>query len=262
MKKIFTFIAIALAMTACNRTNPFLTEWDTPYGIPPFDQIRTSDYIPALKAGIEQQNAEIEAIVSNPDAPTFENTIVALENSEKALARALDTFYPLESSNSSQEYRDLDTELSPLLSSINDDIVMNPQLFKRVKAVYEGLASSGLDKEQKKLVKNIYKNFVQSGANLTAADQEKLRKLNTEISMLQLQFSQNLLHETNNTFVTVDKLSDLEGLSQADIDRAAAMAEEHGQKGKWMFNMQRTSCNPVLQYCKNRELRKKVYLAY
>lgn len=242
--------------------NCLLKKSDNKHGIESFDKLTAADYREAALVGIEKQKEAIKAITSNPDAPTFENTIVALENSEKALARALDTFYPLESSNSSQEYRDLDTELSPLLSSINDDIVMNPQLFKRVKVVYEGLASSGLDKEQKKLVKNIYKNFVQSGANLTAADQEKLRKLNTEISMLQLQFSQNLLHETNNTFVTVDKLSDLEGLSQADIDRAAAMAEEHGQKGKWMFNMQRTSCNPVLQYCKNRELRKKVYLAY
>ena len=139
---------------------------------------------------------------------------------------------------------------------------MNPALFSRVKKVYDDINSTDLTHEQKKVVEKIYKRFERNGANLNDADKARLSQLNEEISALQIQFSSNLLHETNNTFVTVDKLSDLEGLSQADIERAAEMAKEQGQEGKWMFNMQRTSCNPVLQYCKNRELRRKVYNAY
>ena len=139
---------------------------------------------------------------------------------------------------------------------------MNDKLFQRVKAVYENQGQANYDKEQKKLIENYYKRFVRNGANLNDADKEKLAKLNNEISMLQLQFDQNLLHETNNTFVTVDKLEDLDGLPQSNIDAAAKMAKDNGQEGKWMFNMQRASCNPVLQFCTNRDLRKKVYDAY
>lgn len=271
------FIAASLLVASCKSqgttelttkvedmvsTNSLLRKSTNIHAIESFDKLTAGDYREAALVGIEKQKTAIRAITTNTAAPTFENTIVALDVSDKELMRALETFYPLESSNSTQEYRDLDKELSPLLSSHNDDIVMNPELFRRVKKVYDDVDTNALNKEQRKLVENIYKRFVQSGANLSAADQEKLRQLNQEISMLQLQFSQNLLYETNNTFVTVEKLSDLDGLSQADIDRAAAMAEAQGQKGKWMFNMQRTSCNPVLQYCTNRELRKKVYLAY
>lgn len=242
--------------------NSLLTKSTNKHAIESFDKLTAKDYREATMVGIEKQKEAIRAITTNAAAPTFENTIVALDGSEKELMRALETFYPLENSNSTQEYRDLDKELSPILSAHNDDVMMNPELFRRVKAVYDDMDSTKLDKEQRKLVENIYKRFAQSGANLSAADQETLRNLNQEIAMLQLQFSQNLLYETNNTYVTVDKLSDLDGLSQSDIDRAAAMAKAQGQEGKWMFNMQRSSCNPVLQYCTNRELRKKVYLAY
>ena len=149
-----------------------------------------------------------------------------------------------------------------MFSSHSDDIYMNAELFARVKAVYEQREGLGLNAEQQKVLENIYDRFVNSGAELSDEQKAKLRELNKELSMLQLTFSQNLLHETNNTFVTVDNIEELAGLPEANIAAAAKMAEQNGQAGKWMFNMQRPSCNPVLQYCENRELREKVYNAY
>ena len=232
------------------------------HAIESFDKISIDNYREAFLDGMEKQTQRIKDIINNPAAPTFANTIVALEQSGEELDRAEGTFYPLSSSNSTQEIRDLSKEMSPLFSKHGDDIYMNPDLFKRVKTVYDDMDSAQLTHEQMKVVEKIYKQFERNGANLQDADKERLSQLNQEISALQLQFSNNLLHETNNTFVTVESLSELEGLPQADIERAAQMAEQQGQKGKWMFNMQRASCNPVLQYCKNRELRRKVYDAY
>ena len=178
------------------------------------------------------------------------------------LRKVRGTFSPLSSSNSNDEIRALQREISPLSSAHSDDINLNADLFARVKAVYEQKDQLTLTAEEKTVLENTYKRFVNSGAELSDADKEKLRALNQEISMLQLTFSQNLQHETNNTFVVANSLEELKGLPQANIDAAAKMAADNGQAGKWMFNMQRPSCNPVLQYCENRELREKVYKAY
>lgn len=242
--------------------NSLLTKSKNAHGIESFEQITTNDYRQATLKGIEEQKKEIDAIIKNTETANFENTIAALDNSGALLRRAEMTYGPLESSNSTDSLRALSKEMSPIMSQHNDDIYMNQDLFARVKKVYDEQSSANLDKEQKKLLENIYKRFERNGANLSDADKEKLRKLNLEISELQLAFSQNLLHETNNTYVVAYSLEELEGLPQANIERAAKMASEHGQEGKWMFNMQRASCNPVLQYCKNRELRHKVYDAY
>ena len=242
--------------------NALMAKSNNKHAIESFDKISIDNYREAFLDGMEKQTQRIKDIINNPAAPTFANTIVALEQSGEELDRAEGTFYPLSSSNSTQEIRDLSKEMSPLFSKHGDDIYMNPDLFKRVKTVYDDMDSAQLTHEQMKVVEKIYKQFERNGANLQDADKERLSQLNQEISALQLQFSNNLLHETNNTFVTVESLSELEGLPQADIERAAQMAEQQGQKGKWMFNMQRASCNPVLLYCKNRELRRKVYDAY
>ena len=279
MKKItlMTMIATTMAMGGCKMQenanteviteqaasdNALIAKSNNKHSIESFGKIGVNEYKEAFLKGMEKQNARIKEIINNPDAPTFANTIAALENSGEELERAEYTFEPIENSNSTQELRDLSKEMSPAFSKHNDDIYMNPALFSRVKKVYDDINSTDLTHEQKKVVEKIYKRFERNGANLNDADKARLSQLNEEISALQIQFSSNLLHETNNTFVTVDKLSDLEGLSHADIERAAEMAKEQGQEGKWMFNMQRTSCNPVLQYCKNRELRRKVYNAY
>ena len=265
IKKHLLMAAIAIAACSCGgqkSDNPLFNEFDTPYGIAPFSEITIDHYREGMLRGMEEQKAEIAAIVNNPEAPTFENTIVALDQCGELLRKVRGTFSPLSSSNSTEEIRALQKEMSPISSAHSDDINLNPALFARVKAVYEQKDKLTLTPEQAKVLENTYDRFVKSGAELSDADKEKLRALNQEISMLQLTFSQNLQHETNNTYVVANSLEELKGLPQANIDAAAKMAADNGQEGKWMFNMQRPSCNPVLQYCENRELREKVYKAY
>lgn len=243
--------------------NPFLRPFTTPHGIAPFSLITTAHYREATLWGMEQQKKEVEAIANSKKKPTFHNTVAALDQSGKLLDKVLSIFYPLTSSNSTEEFRELQKELMPLLSAHSDNINLNPKLFARVKAVYENKrAQSKLSHEERSLLEKTYKGFVRGGANLNDGQKEQLRKINGELAELELQFEQNLMFETNKTFVTVDKLEDLKGLPQDNIDRAAQLAKENGQEGKWMFNMQRASCNPVLQYAENRELRRRVYLAY
>lgn len=266
MKKYFLIATLALACAEGGRAqtaNPLLSaSYGTPYEIAPFGEITIDDYREGFIKGMQQQKQEVEAIIKNRALPDFENTIVALDRSGELLRKVQSTFGPLSSSNSTEATRALQKELSPLLSAHHDDIYLNPQLFAKVKAVYGNRQKFHLDKEQSKLLENIYKNFVRGGADLNDEQKATLRGLNSEISMLQLNFSQNLMHETNNTFVTVDNLEELDGLPEANITAAAQMAKANGKEGKWMFNMQRPSCNPVLQYCKNRDLRKRVYEAY
>ena len=259
--------ALSLALCGCSQQpkeqeNPLLSEFSTPYGIAPFADITIDNYREGMLKGIEEQKAEIQAIIDNSDEPTFENTIVALDQCGKLLRRVRGTFSPISGSNSSSETRALEKEMSPIFSTHNDDIYLNEKLFARVKSVYDSRETLTLTPEQSKILENIYDRFVNSGAELSDEKKEQLRALNKEISMLQLNFTQNLLHETNNTFVVAESIEELKGLSQANIDAAAKMAADNGQPGKWMFNMQRPSCNPVLQYCENRELRRKVYEAY
>ena len=267
MKKSTTIIstvaasAVLFGCASTSSTNPLFEESKNVHGIESFELLTVDHFREAMIEGMKQQRAEIDSIVNNTEEPTFENTVAALDQSGKLLERAEMTFDPLDNSNSTEETQALSTEMSPLLSAHSDDIFMNQALFERVKKVYENMPQV-LTAEQKKLTEEIYKQFERNGANLNDADKETLRKLNQEISTLQVQFSQNLLYETNNTFVVVDKKEELEGLPQANIDRAAEMAKENGQEGKWFFNMQRASCNPVLQYCSNRDLRRRVYEAY
>ena len=266
-KHLFLATVATLLLAGCTSekttTNPFFAEqYGTEYEIPPFSEITTEHIREALLKGYEEQKQEIIAIADNAEEPTLENTILALDNAGELLTKVSSVFGPLSSSNSTQEFRDLEKEIAPLSSEMSTLIYMNDKLFQRVKKLYDGQASMNYTKEQAKLIEKYYTRFVRNGALLNEADKQKLAELNKEISMAQLEFEQNLLHETNNTFVIVDKLEDLDGLPQENITRAAEMAKKNGQEGKWMFNMQRASCNPVLQFCNNRELRKKVYDAY
>ena len=264
MKKLL-ILAMAFAACGCSgnkSANPLFNDFSAPFGIAPFAEITIEDYREGLLKGMEEQKAEVEAIIANPEAPTFENTIVALDQCGELLRKVRGVFGPLSSSNSTDEMRALEKELSPLFSAHSDDINLNEALFARVKAVYESREQLDLTAEEQKVLENQYKRFVNSGAELNAEQKARLRELNTQLSMLQLNFSQNLLHETNNTFVVVESIEELAGLPEGNIAAAAKMAEEQGQPGKWMFNMQRPSCNPVLQYCSNRALREKVYNAY
>lgn len=263
---------LAVALTACgssgNKTetttngNPLLTEFTTPFGVPPFDKIELDDYMPAFKEGIAQQQKDVEDIVKQKAAPDFENTIVALDQSGDLLRKVSTIFYGLNSANTNDEMQALSRELSPLLSKNSDDIRLNPALFARVKTVYDNQQSMNLNKEQKKLLEETYKSFVRGGANLNAEQQARLRQLNSEISMLQLTFGQNMLKETNDFQLIIDNKDDLSGLPESLIMNAEVAARTAGLEGKWLFTLHNPSVMPFLQYADNRALREKIFNGY
>ena len=273
MNKTLMAAGLAVILGACSSSkksdvaegatpNPFFAEYTTPFGVPPFDQIEVAHYKPALLKGMEEQSKEIEAIVANPDAPTFENMIVALDQSGELLTKVMYAFGGQSSVNTTDEIQELERELYPLLSKHSDDISLNPQLFARVKSVYENQASFHLDKEQKKLLEETYKSFVRGGANLPEDKQAKLRELNEKISMLQLTFGQNTLKETNDFQLVIDNKEDLSGLPEDVIVKAAQTAQENGLDGKWVFTLHNPSVMPFLQYADKRDLREKIFKAY
>ena len=271
MKRIFLTASLAAMLTACGgggsqttapTNNPFMTEYTTPFGVPPFDQIRLEHYKPAFMEGMKQETAEVNAIINNTEEPTFENTIAALDQCGKLLRRVSAVFYGQNSANTNDEMQALSRELSPLLSKHSDDINLNPKLFARVKAVYEQRDQLGLNAEQSKLLEETYKGFVRGGANLPEDKQARLRELNNEISMLQLTFGQNMLQETNSFQLIVEKKEDLAGLPESLVANAAATAKERGLDGKWVFTLHNPSVMPFLQYADNRALREQIFNGY
>ena len=242
--------------------NPFFADYDTPYGIPPFDKIKKSDYLPAFYHGITQNKLEIAAITQLKSRPTFENTIVAMEKSGDFLGKVSSTFYGLTGSMSDDEMRAIAKEISPKLSALSDDIALNDALFKRVKEVYDNQAQFDLRTDQKRLLEKTYKSFVRGGANLNDADKLKLRELNEKLSGLSLKFGENLLAETNNFEMVIDNKADLEGLPADIIAAASETATTRGHKGKWVFTTHRPSKNPFLTYSSNRKLRETIYKGY
>lgn len=270
MRKTLVIAGIALSLMACSgnkeksadAVNPFFTEYATPFGVPPFDEIKLEHYKPAFLKGMEEQAKEIDAIVNARSMPDFENTIVTLDQSGQLLRRVSAVFYGLNSANTSDEMQALSKELSPLLSKHSDDISLNPRLFERVKQVYDNKEKFNLDKEQTKLLEETYQDFVRGGANLDSAKQAKLRQLNSEIAMLQLTFGQNMLKETNAFQLVIDKKEDLAGLPESLIANAAAAAKAAGMEGKWLFTLHNPSVMPFLQYADNRALREKIFKGY
>ena len=262
-----TIITTCAAAIVCGSAmakggNPFLGKYTTPFGIPPFEQIKVEHYKPAFIKGMEEHKKEIDAIVNNKKTATFENTIAALDRCGELLNKVASVFYGQNSACTSDEMQAVSREISPLLSQHSDDITMNAALFKRVKYVYDHQSEEKLDKEQKKLLEETYKSFVRSGANLSADKQEQLRKLNQEISMLQLTFGQNMLAETNAFQLIIDNKDDLAGLPQNLIASAAEVAKERGLDGKWVFTLHNPSVMPFLQYSDRRELRERMYKGY
>ena len=262
MKRFILSVAMLAVAGLAFAQNPILDKkYDTPYEIPPFEKLTIENYREAMLKGLDEDAKEIQAIVDCKDEPSFENVIVALDRSGELLDKA-EIWSVLKGASSTAELQALASEMSPLTTAHGNAIRMNKALFAKVKYVYDNQAKYNLNKEQQRLLEKTYNSFVNGGALLNEQDQKRISELNLELSKLQLKFSQNLLHDTNNTYVTVDNVKELEGLPQANIDRAAALAKSIGKEGKYSFNMQRPSCNPVLQYCKNRELRKKVYEMY
>ena len=243
-------------------TNPFLTEFQTEHGVPPFDKIKLEHYEPAFLKGIEEQNANIDAIVNNSEAPTFENVIVAFDNSSPILDRVGAIFYNMTDAEKTDGLNELSIKLAPTLSEHSDNISLNQELFKKVSAVYQQKESLGLTTEQQRLLEETYKDFVRSGANLSPEKQARLREINKQLSTLGLQFSDNVLNENNAFKLYIDKEEDLAGLPEWFRQSAAEKAKEDGQEGKWLFTLGNASRIPFLQYSANRPLREQMYKAY
>ena len=243
-------------------TNPFLTEFQTEHGVPPFDKIKLEHYEPAFLEGIEEQNANIDAIVNNSEAPTFENVIVAFDNSSPILDRVGAIFYNMTDAEKTDGLNELSIKLAPTLSEHTDNISLNEELFKKVSAVYQQKESLGLTTEQQRLLEETYKDFVRSGANLSPEKQARLREINKQLSTLGLQFSDNVLNENNAFKLYIDKEEDLAGLPEWFRQSAAEKAKEDGQEGKWLFTLGNASRIPFLQYSANRPLREQMYKAY
>mgnify|MGYP000844614578 CR=1 FL=1 len=269
MKKIFfTIITLSLIMMySCNeadtqgKDNPFFSEFDTPDGVPPFDQIKIEHYLPAFEAGMKEHTAEVDAIIKNADAPTFENTIVALDKAGKMLNRVSSVFFALNSANTDSVRQDIAKQINPKLTEHGDNINLNEQLFAKIKAINDDPASENLTTEQKKLLEKYYKSFVRSGILLSGDKQNRLREINKELGMATLNFGQNLLAETKNFQLVIEKEEDLSGLPADVVASAAQAAKDRELDGKWVFTLSKPSWEPFLQYADNRDLREKLYKA-
>lgn len=242
--------------------NPFFKEWDTPYGMPPFEQIKDEHFGPAFEKAIAEARAEVEVIANNPEAPTFENTIEAMEYSGKLMTKVANVFFNLTSANTNPELQKIQKDVGPKLSALRDDISLNPTLFKRVETIYNQREELSLREDQMRLLEENYKSFVRGGAKLNDEEKQQLRDLNKEMTELALSFSENVLAETNNWEMVIDNEEDLAGLSQGLIDAAADTAAKRGHEGKWVFTTHRPSKTPFLMYSEKPELREKMYYAY
>ncbi|WP_297329725.1 M3 family metallopeptidase [uncultured Bacteroides sp.] len=264
-KKSILILAASCMMYSCatqTESNPFFTEFQTPNGVPPFDKIKLEHYEPAFQKGIEEQNANILAIINNTEAPTFENVIAALDNSSPMLDRVGGVFHNMTEAETTDGLTELSIKLAPALSEHGDNIYLNQDLFKKVNAVYQQKESLGLNTEQQRLLEKQYKDFVRSGASLSEDKQGRLREINKQLSTLSITFSNNILNENNDFKLFVDKKEDLIGLPESFCQSAAQEAQANGQDGKWLFTLHNASRLPFLQYSANRPLRETMYKAY
>lgn len=258
--------AIAVTLSACNSNkmeqNPFLADYTTQYGIPPFDQIKYEHYLPAVEKGIAEQNAEIEAIIANPATPDFENTILALDNSGQLLNKVAYVFFALSESDNTPEMQELNPKISSLLTAHSDNMGMNADLFNRIHDVYNRRDSLGLNTAQLRLLDNYYKDFVRSGALLDEEKKAGLKVVNQQLSDAFIAFNENVLNGTNNWELVVENEAELSGLPEGTIATAAEEAKARGKEGKWVFTLHAPSRLAVLTYANNRNLREKMWKGY
>ena len=258
--------AIAVTLSACNSNkmeqNPFLADYTTQYGIPPFDQIKYEHYLPAVEKGIAEQNAEIEAIIANPATPDFENTILALDNSGQLLNKVAYVFFALSESDNTPEMQELNPKISSLLTAHSDNMGMNADLFNRIHDVYNRRDSLGLNTAQLRLLDNYYKDFVRSGALLDEEKKAGLKVVNQQLSDAFIAFNENVLNGTNNWELVVENEAELSGLPEGTIATAAEEAKARGKEGKWVFTLHAPSRLAVLTYANNRDLREKIWKGY
>ncbi len=261
MKRIILSLALLAAIMVTNAQNPFLGKYNTPHQTVPFDKISIEHYEPAIREGIKRHAEEIDAIVANPKAPTFANTILPYEQSGELLDRVTTVFFNLQSAETNDAMQVLAQQMTPLLSEHSSNISLNEKLFARVKAVYDNQQKFNLTPEQTKLLEDIYDGFVRGGANLTGEAKEKYRRLTMELSQLSLKFGEYNLKETNAYQLVLTDKAQLAGLPEGAIEEAAATAKEKGVEG-WVFTLQAPSFIPFLTYADNRDLRKELYMAY
>ncbi len=271
-KIILSMASLMIILGACTNQTPktvqpmtdnkLLKPFETPYGVPPFDQIKTEDYLPAFDSAIAEKRREIEAIVSNSEPATFENTIEALEYAGSTLERVSGVFFNLNESNHSEEMEAISMEVSPKVTALEDEIFMNDALFQRVKTVFETTDTTGWNHEKKMLLTKTYKHFVRGGANLNPNDKQKLQEINKKLSLLSIKFESNILKETNNYSLVIENEADLAGLPESVKIAAAEEAKARGLENKWVFTIQKPSLIPFLTYAENRNLREQMFKAY
>ena len=268
MEKILVALTVlfcgTLALTAAptKSTNPFFQEFKTPFGVPPFEKIKVEHYMPAFRAGIDENQREVKAIAESTAPATFANTVEPLEKSGALLKRVTSVFFVLSESMTDDKMQAIATEVSPLLSKNSDDILLNERLFERIKRVYENREKESLTPEQKRLTEIYYKRFLRNGAALPQEMKDRLRKINEELGLLELKFSDNVLAENNAFQMVLDKREELAGLPEGVVSGAAEAAQERGLTGKWVFTLHKPSLLPFLTYSDRRDLREKLYRGY
>lgn len=264
-------LALLCALTAtgsarqaqpATETNPFFQEWTTPFGVPPFQQIKPEHFPPAFKQAIAEQRREIDAIARNTEAPTFANTIEALDETGALMRKVSGVFGNLLSSETNDQLQAINRQLAPELAALRDDVNLNPELWARVSAIWLPRSVLPLTPVQRKLLEDTYEGFVRSGANLPADKKDRLRKINAELTMLGVKFSENLLHDTNSWKLVIDNPDDLAGLPESVRAAGASAAKAAGLSGKWVYTLQVPSLTPFLQYSDKRELRQQLQRAY
>ena len=274
MKKSYKLLLLCgfagIALSGCktkpvvviDKTNPFFSEYNTPFNVPPFEKIMAKHYTPAFEQGMAEGRRDLDKILKNGEEATFLNTIDPLDTMGKLLTKVSSVFFAQTSAFTNDSLQKIQMDISPELSKYRDEIFLNPALFQKVKSIYDNQTKFSLNDEQKFLLENLYKNFVRNGALLAGADKDTLKKINGDLSVLSVNFYQNVLAETNKFKLVIENAADLKGLPQNVIDGAAALAKKDSLDGKWVFTTQKPSMLPFLTYDDNRELRKKLYDAY
>ncbi len=270
LRKMFIFVGFVLLLGCggqgsdqpATEANPFFVAYDTPFNVQPFDRIDEDHFVPAFEEAMARQNTEIAAIVDNPDAATFDNTIVALDQTGELLNEVSRVFFALSGSNTNDELQGIQKEIAPRLAAHKDEIQLNPGLFARVKTVYDDRETAELDREQLFLVENLYDRYVRNGALLDDEDQTRLKEINQRLSQLRVEFSANLLAETNGFKLVIEDEADLAGLPDGVIETAAGTARREELENAWVFTTHKPSMLPFLTYAENRDLREQLYTAY
>ena len=268
LKIIFLSWLFAIALSSCKNepkvdmSNPFFSAYKTPFDVPPFEKIMAKHYMPVFEKGMADNKKEIETLLKDKRTPDFDNTILALDKSGDLLTRVSEVFFNQTQANTNDSLQKLEVEISPKLSAFQDEIRLNPELFRRIKSVYENQAKFNLNDEQKFLLENLYKGFIRNGANLNKNDQDTLKVLNQKLSVITVKFGQNVLAENNSKKLIISKKEELKGLPETVISAAADEAKAAGMEGKWVFTTKKPSMLPFLTYAENRELRKELYNYY